>query len=83
MGLNGEVHRQHRRLMMPAFHKKRIERYYRTMVALTEETLNHWKAGEGRNIQQEMMSLTRRIATQTLFGQDLPDGGTESGASCK
>jgi hypothetical protein len=25
------------------------------------------------------MSLTRRIATQTLFGQDLPDGGDRIG----
>jgi cytochrome P450 len=79
MGLNGDVHRQHRRLMMPAFHKQRIELYSRTMVALTEETLNYWKAGEGRDIQKEMMALTRRIATQTLFGQDLPDGGDRIG----
>jgi cytochrome P450 len=79
MGLNGDVHRQHRRLMMPAFHKQRIERYYRTMVALTEEILNHWKASEVQDIQQAMMSLTRRIATQTLFGQDLPDGGDRIG----
>ena len=79
MGLNGDIHRQHRRLMMPAFHKQRIELYYRTMVALTEEILNNWKAGEGRDIQKEMMSLTRRIATQTLFGQDLPDGGDRIG----
>src|SRR5574337_1797438 len=81
MGLDGEVHRQHRRLMMPAFHKKRIELYSRTMVALTEETLNNWKMGEGRDIQKEMMSLTRWIATQTLFGQDLLDGGDSIGRS--
>jgi len=26
-----------------------------------------------------MMAITRRIATQTLFGQDLPDGGDRIG----
>ncbi len=79
MALNGAVDRQHRRMLLPAFHKQRIERYARTIVALTDETPNHWQAGAGRDIQQEMLSLTRRITTQTLFGQDLTDGGDRIG----
>jgi cytochrome P450 len=34
--LNGEHHRQQRRLIMPSFHKKEIDRYGEAMVAATE-----------------------------------------------
>jgi cytochrome P450 len=69
--VNGEEHRQHRRLLMPAFHKKRIEAYRDDMVAIAQETLDSWKAGEQRDIHHDMMQLTLRVATKTLFGDDL------------
>jgi len=71
--VNGDEHRRHRRLLAPAFHKKRIEAYLGDMVRITEEELSAWKQGERRNIHNDMMHLTLRIATKTLFGEDLQD----------
>jgi len=72
--VNGNEHRRHRRLLAPAFHKKRIEAYCADMVNLTQEKLDEWKIGESRNIHAEMMHLSQRIATKTLFGAELGEG---------
>ncbi len=71
--VNSAMHRQHRRLLMPAFHKKRIEAYCDDMVALTQKTLDSWRSGDKRDIHAEMTSLTLHIAGKTLFGQDIGD----------
>lgn len=41
---NGEWHTRQRRLMMPAFHRRRIEAYRDDMVALTERQIAGWPA---------------------------------------
>ena len=38
-GVNGATHRQHRQLLMPAFHKQRIDSYRDDMVAITQSVL--------------------------------------------
>src|SRR5579859_2762224 len=59
--LEGESHRQQRRLVQPAFHRSRIENYAQTMVRLTEEMLDKWQAGQEVEIAREMQQLTLRI----------------------
>jgi cytochrome P450 len=78
-GVNSDEHRQHRRLLMPAFHKQRIEAYRDDMVAIACSTLEGWRPGEQRNIAEEMMLLTMRIATKTLFGEDVGERGRAVG----
>jgi cytochrome P450 len=72
--VNGDEHRRHRRLLAPAFHKKRIEAYCADMINLIQKTLGNWKIGECHNTHAEMMHLTQRIATKTLFGTDIGEG---------
>ena len=72
-GVNSDAHRQHRRLLMPAFHKKRIESYRDTMVAITEAELDRWRPGETRDIVETMRELTLRVAVKTLFGADVDE----------
>jgi cytochrome P450 len=69
--VNEDEHKQHRRLLMPAFHKKRIETYVDDMVKLTHDMLDTWKIGETRDVSADMMLLTMRVATKTLFGEDV------------
>ena len=73
--VNGDTHRRHRRLLMPAFHKSRIESYVGDMVALTEEVAQTFQAGSVRNLRDDMTELTLRIVTKTLFGSDLREQG--------
>jgi cytochrome P450 len=70
--MNGPRHKQQRRLMMPAFHKQRIEAYRTDIIALTERCLATWHVGESRDMLLEMKQLTLSIATKTLLGLE-PD----------
>jgi cytochrome P450 len=67
---NGEKHTQQRRLMMPAFHRKRIEAYRDDMVALTEQQIAGWAARRPIRLLDEMKSLTIAVAVKTLLGLD-------------
>ncbi len=68
---NEADHRQQRRLLMPAFHRSRIESYRDEMVAVTEALLAEFRPGTTRDIRPDMMRVTLRIASATLFGADL------------
>src|SRR6478609_4755257 len=72
-------HRVQRRLLMPAFHRSRIESYRDEMVAVTEELLSEYRPGTTRDIRPDMMYVTLRIATSTLFGGELAELGLQIG----
>lgn len=73
--VNGDLHRSQRRLLLPAFHRKRVAGYRDLMVEETERMLNSWVPGETRDMHHAMMALTMRIATGALFGADLAVDG--------
>jgi cytochrome P450 len=77
--VNEGEHRQQRRLLMPAFHRSRIESYREEMVNTTEALLAKYRPGTIRDIRPDMMEVTLRIATSTLFGTDLGERGLEIG----
>lgn len=56
-----------RRLLQPAFHRDRIAGYARVMVELAASEFDRWQEGP-RDFNHDMMALTLRIASATLFG---------------
>ncbi|HKU66546.1 MAG TPA: cytochrome P450 [Candidatus Baltobacteraceae bacterium] len=61
------LHRRMRRIVQPAFHRSRIAGYAQTM----REYARCWSPPEGVfDMHAEMMELTLRIASKTLFGVD-------------
>lgn len=74
--VNSDEHRKHRRLLMPAFAKTRIEAYRDDMVGITNDVLAQWRAGETRDVHADMTELTLRVATKTLFGGDEGERGS-------
>ncbi len=78
-GVNSDRHRQHRQLIMPAFHKQQIELYRDDIVAITQSTLDALQVGQQGDIAQVMRLLTMRIATKTLFGEDIGQDGNSIG----
>ncbi len=64
-------HRAQRRLIMPAFHRKRIGDYQRVMRETTTQMLNRWQPGVALDISREMHQLALVIAGRTLFSMDL------------
>jgi cytochrome P450 len=77
--VNDERHKSERRLLMPAFHKSRIESYRDDMVAITHSVLQGYRPGSLRDVRADMNELALRIATRTLFGADLGARGIELG----
>lgn len=70
VSMNGERHRQQRRLMMPAFHKQAVNTYRDVMVQYTDEMLERWQVGEQIDLMPEIRQLVLRIVSRTLFGLD-------------
>lgn len=71
--IDGETHRQQRRRVQPAFHKKRVESYASTMVQYAEEMLKGWYVGERLDVSVAMQELTLRIVGKCLFNVDLDE----------
>jgi cytochrome P450 len=71
--MNGDLHRRHRRLMMPAFARTSVERYGPQMVAITERVLASLAPGQTVDIAAQMIELTLRVAMGCLFGLDRED----------
>lgn len=77
--IDGALHRQQRRVVQPAFHRTRIDRYAETMVELTRRALDCWHDGEEIDLQIAMSRLTLGIAAKTLFGVELAEEGVAFG----
>jgi cytochrome P450 len=78
--IDGELHRQQRRLVQPAFHKQRVTSYAEVMVHYTLEMLAHWRPGQCIEMAQAMQELTIRIVAKCLFNIDLASQLTDLGA---
>jgi len=68
VSMNAEQHREQHKLVMPLFHKKRVEGYGDAVVKLTVQMLDSWREGEQRDIWRDMQALTLRVASMVLFG---------------
>ena len=67
----GEVHRAQRQVAQPAFHRQRVSAYAEAIVEEAIFLRESWKGGQKLDIAQEMMQLTLRIVSRTLFSTEL------------
>lgn len=65
----GEQWRKHRRVVQPAFHRKRLRSFGDTMVRLADEAIDRWDGSI--DLGEEMMRLTLSVVGETLFGTDM------------
>jgi len=68
---DGESWKRQHKLIMPGFHKMRVDAYAPTMAEYTRDMIEAWKDGEQRDFREEMVELTLRIVAKTLFDTDL------------
>ena len=68
----GEHWVRQRRLAQPAFHRDRIATYADIIVEFAQQMLATWQPGETRQIHSDMMRLTTRVVTKTLFNSPVP-----------
>lgn len=63
-----------RRLMQPAFHRRRLNTYGEVITAATSDMLDRWTtqpAGAGVDIDAAMMQMALEVVGKTFFGLDL------------
>lgn len=73
----GQKHIRQRRLMQPAFHRERIATYGESMVQQAISLMDDWKAGDVRDVHEDMMKVTLAIITETMFGKGLKEGADQ------
>ena len=79
-GVNEADHRQHRKLLMPAFHPQQIESYRQDVIDITQSVLDQWQVGQVCDVATTMKLLTLRVVTKTLFGEDVGEEGGKVGS---
>lgn len=67
----GETHLRSRRLIQPAFHRKRIHEYGATISGFSARHAEKWRRGDVRDISQEMLELTYNVICKVLFDVDV------------
>jgi cytochrome P450 len=67
----GEFWCRQRRLLQPAFHRKRVNAYGEVMVSYAEGMLKRWREGETRDVHQEMMRLLLEVVAKVLFDAEI------------
>jgi cytochrome P450 len=72
---DGEYHDRARRLLMPAFHRQRMDAAVDVMVDEAERVLSQWRPGEVVDVYETARDLTMSIAMRALVGLDPRDGG--------
>jgi cytochrome P450 len=70
---DGDTHRRQRRLVHPAFRRKRMTGYGEIAVASTVRQIEGWRPGEVRNMHHEMMKLTLNVVSRSMFGSGVSD----------
>lgn len=65
----GEPWRKHRRVVQPAFHRRRLSTFASAMVRLADEAVDRWD--DTIDLGAEMMRLTLSVVGETLFGTDM------------
>jgi cytochrome P450 len=73
--MHGEPHRQHRRLIMPLFHHKRVQSYRDLMVSGIGNMLDRFEPGESIDIMAEASRLLIEFQNEAVLG--LRDMGGE------
>lgn len=72
-------HRRQRRLMLPAFHRKRIEEYAGVMRDTTQQVMDRWQPGVAVDVGKEMHRLALVIAGRALFNMNLAGSAHQLG----
>jgi cytochrome P450 len=66
--LDGPRHLQQRRLMLPAFHGDRLDRYREIVVQATERAMARWPQGEPVSVRPHTAAITLEVIVRAVFG---------------
>jgi cytochrome P450 len=70
----GDYHRQHKRMIAPAFHKEVVRQWNSTITTHCERLLDRWSEGDEVDIEYEMLRMTLAIVLKALVSAELEEG---------
>lgn len=68
MMMDGSRHRRERKLLMPAFHREKIQGYGSQIINITEHIAGKWQVGESFIVRSTMQKVSLEIILQVVFG---------------
>ncbi|WP_163745999.1 cytochrome P450 [Mycolicibacterium helvum] len=68
--LDGDAHREQRRLLMPTFRGSHLQSYANTMTDIAEAEIARWPRGEPVRLHPRMQTLTLEVILRVVFGLD-------------
>jgi cytochrome P450 len=68
--LDDQPHIRKRRLMTPAFHGERLQRYAEVIEEITLAEINRWPIGEPFPVRPRMQAITLEVIMRAVFGID-------------
>ncbi len=71
--LDDDKHMTQRKLMLPAFHGERMERYGQLMGAIAEQEIDAWPTGEPFQLWPRMQAVTLEVIMRAVFGVEEAD----------
>jgi len=75
---DGDFHHRHRRLLQPAFSKRRVENHADMVVQYARETVERWQPGAEIDIAHDMQALILRLTMKILVNIDMLNQNIES-----
>jgi cytochrome P450 len=66
--LDDGPHLRQRKLMLPAFHGERMQRYGKLMSSIAAEEIERWPTGEPYRLRPRMQAITLEIILRAVFG---------------
>jgi cytochrome P450 len=75
-GMTGPHHKRHRHMLLPGFHRKRVDALRDTMVECIERHVAGWRVGQTLNLEHEMVELSLSLAISGLIGLDPDEEGS-------
>jgi cytochrome P450 family 135 len=66
--LDGDEHLRQRKLMLPAFHGERVDRYREIMREATERAVSSWPPGEAFALRPHTQAITLEVIMRAVFG---------------
>jgi cytochrome P450 len=79
ISINGDVHKRHRKLMQPPFHKSMLDDYTADIVSVTRTMLERWKIGEVNSIDSLCREVAMAVDMKCFYGLDIGDEAHELG----
>lgn len=72
------IHKRHRRLMQPSFHKTKIAGYAETMVTRARAMAEAWTDGQIVQVDQELAEFSVGTLAETMFSADISRPAAEA-----